>query len=183
MFGKSLYRKFKDDYNESMSWAEFRQVEWGEVGLPQMMVDMVKYVSGLDMTEYLRERRERDEEKKRIGSGQDEEELEKMLEELVKKENIKEFMAWKGKIGENHYRKLLRFFRNVCSNPVQTKNTSLYLTEESFLKKLKVHFGHPCAFFASRFYSFLSDRAPLKRIYFRDFLSKSSIIMSATYRD
>ena len=39
-----------------------------------------------------------------------------------------ELLVTKNRIGETQYRKLLRFFRNICKNPVESKDSGLFLT-------------------------------------------------------
>ncbi len=39
-----------------------------------------------------------------------------------------ELQYTRNNIGEERYRKILRFFRNVCKNPVETKESLLFLT-------------------------------------------------------
>jgi hypothetical protein len=46
------------------------------------------------------------------------------------------------------YKKLIRFFKNVCKNPTEDKESELFLTLESLVKKMKIHFGHKCDFIA-----------------------------------
>ena len=83
-----------------------------------------------------------------------------------------DLLFWRNKIGETLYKKFLRFFKNVCKNPADPKESQLFLTQESILKKLKNHFGHKCEFLSMRLYYVLSDNINLKRIFFKEFLEK-----------
>jgi len=39
-----------------------------------------------------------------------------------------ELLMCRNRIGESMYRKVLRFFKNVCKNPADPKESSLFLT-------------------------------------------------------
>lgn len=62
------------------------------------------------------------------------------------------------RLGYKIYNKLMRFFKGIAKNTNDAiKDSELYLTEESIMKKLKDYFGHKCDFLSSRFYVFLAD--------------------------
>lgn len=67
----------------------------------------------------------------------------------------------------------MRFFKNVAKNVNDVwKDSQLYISQDSLVKKLKIHFGHKVDFFAHRFYAILSDNTSAKKIYFKDFIDK-----------
>lgn len=46
------------------------------------------------------------------------------------------------------------------------------MTEKSFKAGFEDYFGHKCKFLVVRLFSVLSDRAPFKRLYFREFMDQ-----------
>ena len=38
-------------------------------------------------------------------------------------ENDNEMILWKSKVGEQNFKKFLRFFKNVCKNPAEPKES------------------------------------------------------------
>ena len=54
---------------------------------------------------------------------------------------------------------------------------------KSIFKKLKTHFGIKCDFLANRFYSYLSDNTPARKIFFKEFVDKVYLtILSDDFR-
>ena len=83
------------------------------------------------------------------------------------------------------YNKFMRFFKSVAKNTKDSlKDSQLYLTKDSLEKKLRIHFGHRCDFLSHRFYVFLSDNIPARRIYFKPFFDKlNATLFSPVVRD
>lgn len=62
------------------------------------------------------------------------------------------------RLGDKIYNKLMRFFKGIAKNTNDAiKESQLYLTEDSIVKKLREYFGHKCEFLSRRFYVFLAD--------------------------
>jgi hypothetical protein len=84
-----------------------------------------------------------------------------------------EIKSIQNKIGDKMYNKFMRFFKGVAKNTKEAlKDSAIYITKESLEKKLRIYFGHRCDFLSSRFYIYLSNNTPAKRIYFKDFVEK-----------
>lgn len=47
-------------------------------------------------------------------------------------------LVWRNKLGEQLYKKFLRCFRTLAKNPGEEKESKLFLTQETIMKKLKV---------------------------------------------
>lgn len=94
-----------------------------------------------------------------------------------------ELQLTRNTIGDERYRKTVRFFRNVSKNPAEVKDSKLFLTQESLQKKLKNHFGHKCDFLATRMYYLLSGNVNLKRISLRDFIERTKVLWDGSLRE
>lgn len=80
----------------------------------------------------------------------------------------------KQQLGDKKYGKLMRFFKNVAKNTVDAlKDSQIYITLESFGKKLKQHMGGgpKMDFMAQRMFMVMTDNMSAKRIYFKDFVA------------
>lgn len=185
------------DYNEKMTFAEFKQqIQWGDNIFPQFIVDLIQYISCFLVEDYIKQKKaqEKDEqehkqlhemiEKRRQAGEQFDENF---LIEQFKRQRMNdmdaELLITKNRIGETQYRKLLRFFKNICKNPVESKDSGLFMTQESLTKKLKNHFGHKCDFLSGRLYYIFSNNVNLKRIYFREFIEKIMVLWEGSQRD
>jgi len=60
IFGKDIYKKMKanKDYVEKMSFTEFKlQVQWADNVFPQFVVDLIAYISGFLLEEYIKQKK------------------------------------------------------------------------------------------------------------------------------
>ena len=195
IFGKEVYKKMKGnrDYVEKMSLAEFRsQVPWGANVFPQFIVDLLAYISGFRVDEFVRQKQQREKEeqenqqlqqliaeRREAGEKVDENFLMEQLKRQRMSDADAELVTLRNRVGDRVYRKLVRFFRNVARNPAE-KESALFLTQESIAKKLKNHFGHKCEFLANRLYFLLSGHVNLKRVGLKDFIEKTEALWTAS---
>jgi len=59
IFGKDIYKKMKGnkDYVEKMALAEFKnQVPWGQNVFPQFIVDLISYIGGFQIEEFIKQK-------------------------------------------------------------------------------------------------------------------------------
>ena len=66
--------------------------------------------------------------KRENGDVVDEEKFREQWQRQKVSEQDAETLFWKNKLGEIAYKKLLRFFRGVCKNPGEIRDSLLFLT-------------------------------------------------------
>jgi len=137
IFGKKIHQRMKQkrDMVERMNFTEFKTIEW-DYKFPQFINDLINYISAFNIEEYLKAKDEREQEEEKLrhfreSMGRRREKGEtldehKLLEQF-NRENLSEadtdLLYLRSKIGDIMYKKFLRFFRNVCKNPAEDKES------------------------------------------------------------
>lgn len=130
VFGKRIAKRIKGSYIEKLSFPEFRdKVPWNHSCFPEFIVDLLQYLTGFNLTEYLQAKALRDKEEHareafRQSMREEDPDLQARNESLLWEQyNIQsmdeadlDLRALKRRLGDKLYNKLLRFFRNVSKN-------------------------------------------------------------------
>ena len=155
-------------------------MQW-DYNFPQFTVDLIYYLSCFQLDDFLKQLHKAEADRKA------EEQLNPLELDTFRRIKVlgdADVVYWMNKLGEDVFGKLMRFFRGVSRNPGESKDSQVFLTQDSLAKKMKVHFGHRCDFLANRLYYLLSGNVNLKRIYFRDFADKMhAVFIEGALRD
>ena len=171
-----------------LSWPEYKAVKWPNV-FPGFIVDLIEYLTGFQIHQFLEDRFSRKEEEKHereilallkaqkdkaLSAGQ--KVNERAMKDLIIKEHMnarqKRIEELKVRVTPSNYELIWRFFHFLRQNINEDAEHKVFLTEHSLRLNLSKYFGHKTDLLDDRLYIVLADGRPAKRIFIDDFIEK-----------
>ena len=172
----------------TIPWAEYGAVQWPHA-FPDFIVDLIQYLTGFQIPQFLEDRCSRREEEKNareiaaVFKQQRDEQLAaggKVDEKALKGRIVKEHMNVRQKRIEDLkvrvtplvYADIWRFFHFMRQNINEDAEHKVFLTEHSLRLNLSKYFGHKTDLLTARLYTVLGGGRTGKRIFVDDFIEQ-----------